>query len=159
MVATADAAFRGPSGNGPGNASAAMVPAFSAAVSRLARQLGDTPSTWAWGRMHSREFPSLAGAAGLGYGPRAAGGDPFTDDAADGGLTATAGPSWRMVATLSPSGVTAEGVYPGGQSENPASPWYSNLISLWWNGQYLPVPAPGSVAGSASGGVTWSLHG
>jgi penicillin amidase len=55
--------------------------------------------------------------------------------------------------------VSAEGVYPGGQSENPASPWYSNLVSLWWNGQYLPVPAPGSVAGSASGGVTWSLHG
>jgi penicillin G amidase len=165
MIATADAAFRGPSGNGPGDATAAMAAAFSAAVSRLARQLGDTPSTWAWGRIHSREFPSLAGAAGLGYGPRAAGGDPFTDDAADGGLTATAGPSWRMVATLSPgtagSGgtVTAEGVYPGGQSENPASPWYSNLISLWWNGQYLPVPAPGSVAGPASGGVTWSLHG
>jgi len=64
-----------------------------------------------------------------------------------------------MVATLGPGGVTAEGVYPGGQSENPASPWYSNLVPLWWNGQYLPVPAPGSVAGSASGGVTWSLHG
>ena len=82
-----------------------MAAAFSKAVKRLAAQLGDTPSTWTWGRVHSREFPSLAGAAGLGYGPRAAGGDQFTDDAADGGLTATSGPSWRMVATLSPGGV------------------------------------------------------
>jgi penicillin amidase len=165
VTAVADAAFRGPSGNGPADADAAMVAAFGKAVTRLAAQLGDTPSTWTWGRVHSREFPSLAGAAGLGYGPRAAGGDPFVEDAADGGLTASTGPSWRMVATLRPGsagsggGVSAEGVYPGGQSENPASPWYSNLVSLWWNGQYLPVPAPGSVAGSASGGVTWSLHG
>jgi penicillin amidase len=159
VVATADAAFRGPSGKGPADASAEMLAAFSKAVTRLSAQLGDTPSTWTWGRVHSREFPSLAGAAGLGYGPRAAAGDPFTEDAADGGLTAIAGPSWRMVATLNPGGVSAEGVYPGGQSENPASPWYSNLVSLWWNGQYLPVPAPGSGAGSASGGVTWSLHG
>jgi penicillin amidase len=157
VVAIADAAFRGPSGNGPADASSARVAAFGKAVTRLAAQFGDTPATWTWGRMHAREFPSLAGAAGLGYGPRSAGGDPFTEDAADGGLTATAGPSWRMVATLSPGGVSAEGVYPGGQSENPASPWYANLIPLWWNGQYLPVPAPGSVAGS--GGVTWSLHG
>jgi penicillin amidase len=165
VTAVADAAFRGPSGTGPANAPAAMVAAFGKAVTRLAAQLGDTPATWTWGRVHSREFPSLAGAAGLGYGPRAADGDPFVEDAADGGPTATAGPSWRMVATLSPGsavsggGVSAEGVYPGGQSENPASPWYSNLVSLWWDGQYLPVPAPGSVAGSASGGVTWSLHG
>ncbi|HEX4088889.1 MAG TPA: penicillin acylase family protein, partial [Trebonia sp.] len=85
----------------------------------------------------------------------AAGGDPFTEDAADGGLTATAGPSWRMVATLSPTVVSAEGVYPGGQSENPASPWYANLIPLWWDGQYLPVPVPGSVGDD----VRWSLHG
>ena len=47
-----------------------------------------------------------------------------------------------MIVTLSRSGVSAEGVYPGGQSENPASPWYDNLIPLWWNGQYLPVPTP-----------------
>jgi penicillin amidase len=107
--------------------------------------------------VHSREFPALSGAVGLGYGPRAASGDPFTENAADGGLTASSGPSWRMVATLPGTGgpVTAEGIYPGGQSENPASPWYANLVPLWWDGQYLPVPAPGSVSDS----VKWSLHG
>jgi len=97
----------------------------------------------------------VTGAAGLGYGPRAAGGDPFTEDAAGGGLDASNGPSWRMVASLGPAGVSAEGVYPGGQSENPASPWYDNLVPLWWDGQYLPVPVPGVTAGQ----VQWRLRG
>ena len=148
-------AFAGPSGHGPADASAAMAAAFGKAVSHLSAQLGGAPSSWAWGRVHSREFPAVSGADGLGYGPRASGGDPFTEDAADGGLTATAGPSWRMVATLGAAGVSAEGVYPGGQSENPASPWYANLIPLWWDGQYLPVPAPGSV----SDDLKWTLNG
>ena len=61
-----------------------------------------------------------------------------------------------MVGGLSSgSGVTAEGIYPGGQSENPASPWYTNLVPLWWDGTYLPLPAPGSRAGT----VTWRLDG
>jgi penicillin amidase len=156
VIAAADAAVRGPSGKGPSDIQGAMVAAFNKAVQRLATPLGDTPSSWTWGRVHSREFPSVAGATGLGYGPRPAGGDPFDEDAADGGLTAEAGPSWRMVATLSgTSGVSAVGVYPGGQSENPASPWYDNLVPLWWNGQYLPMPASGSAGDDAK----WALHG
>jgi penicillin G amidase len=150
-------AFRGPSGHGPADASAAMMAAFKKTIPSLSSSLGGAPSSWTWGRVHSREFPNVTGANGLGYGPRPAGGDPFTEDAADGGMTATAGPSWRMIAILSPSGdgVSAEGIYPGGQSENPASPWYANLVPLWWNGQYLPVPTPGSVGN----GVKWTLNG
>jgi len=155
LNAPSNRAFAGPSGRGPADASAAMVTAFGQAVSHLSSSLGGAPSSWAWGRIHSREFPAVSGADGLGYGPRSAGGDPFTEDAADGGLTATAGPSWRMVAALGPAGVSAEGVYPGGQSENPASLWYANLIPLWWDGQYLPVPAPGSVGDDAK----WTLRG
>jgi penicillin amidase len=155
LTSPGNPAFRGPSGHGFADASAAMVAAFGKAVSGLSSSLGGAPSSWTWGRVHSREFPSVTGDNGLGYGPRAAGGDPFTEDAADGGLTATTGPSWRMVATLRAAGVSAEGVYPGGQSENPASPWYANLIPLWWDGQYLPVPGPGSVGD----GAEWKLHG
>jgi penicillin amidase len=150
-----NAAFRGPTGDGPGTASAAIVAAFDEAVAHLSKKLGGAPSTWTWGRLHSRSFPSITGAAGLGYGPRAAGGDPFTEDAADGGLDASTGPSWRMIASLSSGRVTAQGVYPGGQSENPASPWYANLVPLWWDGEYLTVPEPGSPAGT----TTWRLNG
>jgi penicillin G amidase len=154
-------AFAGPPGHGSGpahgsrTASAAIVTAFKKAVAHLADRLGGAPATWTWGKIHSRSFPSLVGAAGLGYGPRPAGGDPFTEDAADGGLDASAGPSWRMIASLSANGVSAQGVYPGGQSENPASPWYANLVPLWWDGKYLPVPVPGTPAGR----IVWSLRG
>ena len=128
---------------------------FKKAVAHLSAKLGGAPATWTWGRIHSRSFPSITGADGLGYGPRPAGGDPFTEDAADGGLDASTGPSWRMIAALSAAGVSAQGVYPGGQSENPASPWYVNLVALWWDGKYLPVPAPGALAGRTA----WSLRG
>jgi hypothetical protein len=58
-----------------------------------------------------------------------------------------------MIVALSKAGVTAQGVYPGGQSENPASPWYDDQVPLWWDGRYLPVPVPGRPAGS----LTWTL--
>ena len=150
-----DAAFRGPSGRGPGSAPAAMVAAFRQAVTHLSAKFGGSPSTWTWDREHSRSFPSVEDATGLGYGPRAAGGDPFTEDAADGGLTATTGPSWRMIVSFDAGALSAVGVYPGGQSENPASPWYTNLVPLWWDGRYLPLPVPGAPAGS----IRWSLNG
>jgi len=150
-----NAAFSGPSGHGPGSAPAAMVAAFKQAVTHLTAKFGGSPSTWTWGREHARSFPSVEDASGLGYGPRAAGGDPFTEDAADGGLTASTGPSWRMIVSFNAGALSAEGVYPGGQSENPASPWYTNLVPLWWNGQYLPLPVPGEPAGS----IKWSLDG
>src|SRR6185437_2736446 len=91
----------GASGPGLGNANAAIVAAFKKAVAHLSAKLGGAPPTWTWGRVHSRSFPSITGAGGLGYGPRPAGGDMFTEDAADGGLDATTGPSWRMIAALS----------------------------------------------------------
>ncbi|HTX27020.1 MAG TPA: penicillin acylase family protein [Streptosporangiaceae bacterium] len=149
----ANPAFSLPSGR-PRTAPQVMRTAFASAVGHLAATLGGTPASWAWGRLHSRAIPALSGAGGLGYGPRAAGGDPFTPDAADGGPVSSDGPSWRMIVTLSAApGISAEGVYPGGQSENPASPWYDNLVPLWWDGAYLPVPAPGRPAGA----LTWIL--
>lgn len=49
----------------------------------------------------------------------------------------THGPSWRMVVSLEKEGVQAWGVYPGGQSGNPGSPYYNNLLNLWTEGKYL----------------------
>lgn len=47
------------------------------------------------------------------------------------------GPSWRMVVSLEKSGVKAWGVYPGGQSGNPGSRFYNNLMDRWADGQYV----------------------
>ena len=148
-----NAAFTAPRGSRR-TAPQVMRAAFATAVAHLSSRLGDTPSQWAWGRLHSRQFPSLTQADALGYGPRAAGGDPFTVDAADGGLVATQGPSWRMIAAWTgPGSGTAQGIYPGGQSENPASPWYEDQVADWWNGRYLPMPP----AGSSPGVIRWTL--
>ncbi len=148
----ANPAFTLPSGERR-TAPQVMRQAFATALAHLSAVLGGAPSQWAWGRLHARAFPALSGADGLGYGPQAAGGDPFTPDAANGQPTAISGPTWRMIVSLSTAGVSAQGVYPGGQSENPASPWYQDQVPLWWDGRYLTVPAPGRPAGS----LTWTL--
>jgi penicillin amidase len=149
-----NAAFTAPGGPRR-TAPRVMRTAFATAVAHLSARLGGPPSHWAWGRLHSRQFPSLTQADALGYGPRAAGGDPWTVDAADGGLVAEQGPSWRMIAAWTGSGSgTAEGIYPGGQSENPASPWYEDQVADWWNGRYLPMPP----AGSSPGVIRWTLQ-
>jgi penicillin amidase len=145
-----------PPGGQHRDAAGVMRAAFATAVAHLATKLGGSPSSWAWGRLHSRRFPSLTRATALGYGPRASGGDPWTVDAADGGLVSQQGPSWRMIVRWTSRGqATAEGVYPGGQSENPASPWYEDLVTDWWNGRYLPLPPAG---GYVSGTIGWMLR-
>jgi len=164
-----------------------MRAAFVAAVSQLYGLLGEGPGRWQWGKLHTREFPSLIQAAtasgstnpgisdsvgygpspnqaspdSLGYGPRSAGGDLWTVDAAEGGMDSEIGPSWRMIADWSRGGqLTAEGIYPGGQSENPASPWYSDLVAGWWSGNYLPMPTAAAPAASTGppGSIRWELR-
>ena len=48
------------------------------------------------------------------------------------------GASWKMIVELGPE-VKAWGVYPGGQSGNPGSHYYTNLLSTWAKGQYYPI--------------------
>lgn len=144
-----------PPGRPPGNATTAMRAAFDQAVSRLRSMLGDDPATWHWGRLHTREIPAFTGASGLGYGPEPADGDYWTVDAAEGGMNSSFGPSWRMVvAWTGPATATATAIYPGGQSENPASPWYQTFIADWWDGRMRPMPVPGEQPRSA---IVWTL--
>ncbi len=148
-------AFTAP-GQPAGDAAQAMRAAFASAVGRLARKLGGPPSSWSLGRVHSRQFPSLTGATALGYGPRPGTGDTWTIDAADGGAVSDFGPSWRMVVEWTPTATSrAIAIYPGGQSENPASPWYENLIGDWWDGRYLPLASAAHPAGDS---IVWTLQ-
>lgn len=45
------------------------------------------------------------------------------------------GPSWKMVVQLSDK-TEAYGIYPGGQSGNPGSPYYDNAVQDWVQGKY-----------------------
>ena len=48
------------------------------------------------------------------------------------------GPSWRMIVELTDK-TEAYGVYPGGQSGNPGSPFYDTFIDYWAAGKYYPL--------------------
>lgn len=52
------------------------------------------------------------------------------------------GPSWRMIVEMDPDGVKAHGLYPGGQSGNPGSPYYDNMVDDWANGRYQEIFFP-----------------
>lgn len=45
------------------------------------------------------------------------------------------GPSWRMVVELDKEWPKAYGLYPGGQSGNPGSKYYDNLVEPWSKGE------------------------
>ncbi len=48
------------------------------------------------------------------------------------------GPSWRMIVQLTDK-TEAYGIYPGGQSGNPGSPYYDTFLDKWVAGQYNPL--------------------
>jgi penicillin amidase len=48
------------------------------------------------------------------------------------------GPSWRMVVHLTDD-TEAYGIYPGGQSGNPGSPYYDSFVDQWAKGEYYPL--------------------
>jgi penicillin amidase len=49
------------------------------------------------------------------------------------------GPSERIIVELDPRGVKAWGHYPGGQSGNPGSRYYDNMVDAWANGEYFEL--------------------
>jgi penicillin amidase len=53
-------------------------------------------------------------------------------------LTSHPGPSWRMVVELGEE-IEAYGIYPGGQSENPGSYYYKNMLEKWSKGEHYKL--------------------
>lgn len=68
---------------------------------------------------------------------------PFSEHVQHGGGVSvvnasshTHGPSWRMIVSLDSTGVNAWATYPGGQSGNPGSTHYADLLKAWAAGKY-----------------------
>jgi penicillin amidase len=131
-----------------------MRQAFADAIRWYARYLGTNPAAWTWGRLHTRTIESVLKAKALNYGPRPSDGDRWTVSAAMDGFRSTMGPSWRFIMDWG-SG-RAEGVYPGGQNENPISPWYQNFIPAWWSDRYIALMS-GAAARNQPDSITWRL--
>lgn len=54
-------------------------------------------------------------------------------------LGKTAGPSWRMVVELTEHKPNGYGIYPAGQSGNPGSRYYDNMLPIWLKGELKPI--------------------
>jgi penicillin amidase len=66
------------------------------------------------------------------------------------------GPSWRMIVQLTDK-TEAYGIYPGGQSGNPGSPYYDSFVDQWAAGKYLPVWVMGA-DDKGDSRVKWVMH-
>jgi len=121
--------------------SRALGMAYDSLVARFGPATGDA---WRWERVRPARINhllQLRGFSALGIGVQ--GGYGTLNPSAGTGY----GSSWRMVVELGPN-VRAWGIYPGGQSGNPASARYRDRVAKWSNGELdsLRVPAvPGAL--------------
>ncbi|PQA56320.1 penicillin acylase family protein [Siphonobacter curvatus] len=106
---------------------------FKATVDSLTRQYGTYSSkNWAWGAVKGSTIAHLVPPLkSFGRSNVVAGGGADVPNAFRGKW----GPSWRMVVALGKDGPKAYGVYPGGQSGNPGSPYYDNMVTTWAEGK------------------------
>jgi penicillin amidase len=100
------------------------------ACDSLERKFGPIGKSWEWANLKQTNVPHLLKIPGFGSKKLMIGGAKGTINA----LSESNGPSWRMVIELgkNPKG---HGVYPGGQSGNPGSPFYDNMIDTWARGK------------------------
>jgi penicillin amidase len=97
---------------------------------------------WLWERAHHANIYHLLRLSALSALQLPVQGGPSTLSPSPG--RGTHGASWRMVVELGPE-VRAWGIYPGGQSGNPASPQYLDRLPGWLAGTLDPVLFPRSI--------------
>lgn len=108
-----------------------VTTSFQSTVDSLAKQHGPLGESWAWAKHKGTGIrhliPGLDAFSALNV--QIGGGRGIVNAAGR-----RAGPSWRMVVQTGPQ-VSAYGVYPGGQSGNPGSPYYLNMLETWRKGE------------------------
>ena len=137
-----------------------LIAALDEALDDLGERLGDDMTAWRWGAVHKAVFAGqLAMVPGLEEvltaGVVELGGDEQTISMSlfepDLGYRASVVPSWRQILDVGDWDASL-GILPGGQSGNPASPHYNDLLALWAKGEYhaLPFSRPAVEAATAS---------
>ncbi len=125
---------------------ALLLQSLHAAEVKLSAKLGPDPKNWSWGQLHRVSFYHPLGSMRQGEalfdrGPIPRPGDGTTVNATYFGGSSfdqLAGASYREIFDLS-DWDNAVGVNVPGQSGQPGSPHYDDLLPLWAHGQYVPL--------------------
>jgi penicillin amidase len=107
---------------------------FAITAESLLKKLGKPGEAWEWGRYKNTSLEHIAKIPALGKKNIITGGGRTIVNA----TSERHGPSWRMVVELGPV-LQGYGIYPGGQSGNPGSRFYDNMVDEWTNGQLNPL--------------------
>jgi penicillin amidase len=115
-----------------------LLGALAQAVAQVAKTAGADPAAWRWGAMHQAFFKHPLAAA-FDLAPVSRGGDGNTVNATAGpGYRQTAGASYRIVVDFADFDNSTATSVPG-QSGQPGSEYYGNLLPLWGEGKYFPL--------------------
>ncbi|MBM3724977.1 MAG: penicillin acylase family protein [Acidobacteria bacterium] len=118
----------------------ALAAALDAALKDLEKRLGADRAQWQWGKLHTIIFRHPSGRKAFDRGPVARPGDGNTVNSTSGtGFVQTNGASYRHIMDLADWDRSVVTNVPG-ESGDPASPYYSNLVDMWAAGQYHPLP-------------------
>jgi penicillin amidase len=118
--------------------------AFRAAVLDLRQRLGPDPLSWKWGDLHQARFAHrlAVGEAGrtlFDLGPLPRPGYGYTVNMTGGGdFAQNDGATFREILDLSDWDNSVVATAPG-QSGQPESPHFADLLPLWQEGRYLPL--------------------
>lgn len=110
---------------------------FMRAITGLRQEHGEMDiDAWAWSNVKSTRIAHLVPAFNSfsRHGIINGGGEHMVN-----ATSTTHGPSWRMVVQLDENWPKAFGLYPGGQSGNPSSRHYDNMIDRWAKGELNPL--------------------
>lgn len=103
--------------------------AIANAIDTLNSSLGADWNTWRYGRVHLRRFPHpFVNAFDL----------PTHETSGGAGTVAADGASYREILDVADWDRSIATNTPG-QSGQPASPYYGNLLPMWANGEYFPL--------------------
>ena len=115
-----------------------MVVALAEARDTIVARLGADRSRWRWGAVHVLRLRHPLAAA-FDLEPVSRGGDPWTINSTSGpAMSQTHGASFREVIDLADWDNSTATSAPG-QSGQPGSPPYADLLPLWAEGRYFPL--------------------
>lgn len=118
----------------------ALKAGFHLTIAELDHRFGPDPAAWKWGRLHTVEFTHPLNSPELNRGPFPRSGDGNTVMAAGGtNYRQATGASYRQLLDVSNWDNSVITNVPG-ESGDPASPHYADLIPDWLAGRYHPLP-------------------